>query len=149
MSPLEQRYQTTSLLYARSERPRHRQESGHGDGNDFSAHRDASRGTPDQAVPAQYATAGPTAATVQSEVDRLVDGRFRVARLQAFVADSSRREMTVPHTPLTPGHVADELGLREQIDAIHSLGQMQPPAGKRGQVLIHSFGRGTRLQAEE
>ena len=33
----------------------------------------------DQAVPARHATAGPTAAIVQSEVDRLVDGRFRVA----------------------------------------------------------------------
>ena len=64
----------------------------------------------DQAVPAQYATAGPTASTVQSEVDRLVDGRFRVARLQRFVADSSRREMVVPHTPLTPEQVASGLG---------------------------------------
>ena len=230
----------------------------------------------DQAVPAQHATAGPTAATVQSEVDRLVDGRFRVARLQRFVADSSRREMTVAHTPLTteqvasglgtsgiftiveppdldlyrsyipeplrmpavpevaltlvdfnrgtpatrypegwvlvkatrpdngqdlwivasmpvanvltayiglvwglpkyiademtiardrsevlyegavrfsleltPGHIADERSLQERIDAIHSLGQMQPHAGKREQVLIHSFGRGMELQTAE
>ena len=35
-------------------------------------------------------------------VNRLVEGRFRVARLQRFVADSSRRELIVPHTPLTP-----------------------------------------------
>ena len=231
---------------------------------------------PDQAVPVQHATAGPTAATVQSEVDRLVDGRFRVARLQRCVADSSKREMTVAHTPLTPeqvasglgtsgvftlveppdldlyrsyipeplrmpavpevaltlvdfnhgnpairypegwvlvkatrpdngqnlwivasmpvanvltayigqvwglpkyiademtiardrsevlyegavrfsleltpGYVADEPSLRERIDAIHSLGQMQPHAGKRGQVLIHSFGRGMELQTAE
>ncbi len=231
---------------------------------------------PDQAVPPQHATAGPTASTVQSEVDRLVDGRFRVARLQRFVADSSRREMIVPHTPLspeqvasglgtsgiftvveppdldlyrsyipdplrmpavpevaltlvdfnrgnpatrypegwvlvkatrpdngkdlwvvasmpvanvltayiglvwglpkyiademtiardraeviyegavrfslelTPGHVADESALSDRIGAIHELGQLQPHAGKRGQVLIHGFGRGTQLQTAE
>ncbi len=43
-------------------------------------------------------------------VNLLVDGRFRVARLRRFVADSSRRELVVPHTPLTPEQVASGLG---------------------------------------
>ena len=64
----------------------------------------------DRAVPTQYASAGPTAATVETEVDRLVDGRFRVARLQQFVADSSRREMVIPSTPLTAEQIASGLG---------------------------------------
>jgi hypothetical protein len=64
----------------------------------------------DRAVPPQYASAGPTAATVESEADRLVDGRCRVARLQQFVADPSRREMTVPSAPLTTEQVASGLG---------------------------------------
>lgn len=55
----------------------------------------------DKAAPPQTASAGPTN-TVASEVDRLVDGRFRVARLQKFIADSSRREMVLPSAPMSP-----------------------------------------------
>jgi hypothetical protein len=64
----------------------------------------------DKAVPVQSATAGPTP-TVASEVERLVDGRFRVARLQRFVADASRREMVVPSAPMSAAQIASGLGL--------------------------------------
>ena len=63
----------------------------------------------DKAVPPQYASAGPTS-TVKSEVDRLVDGRFRVARLQRFVADASRREMVVPSAPMSANAVRSGAG---------------------------------------
>ena len=63
----------------------------------------------DNAVPPQFASAGPTP-TVASEVERLVDGRFRVARQQRFVADSSRREMVVPTAPPSEDDVKSGLG---------------------------------------
>ncbi len=63
----------------------------------------------DKAAPPQEASAGPTP-TLKSEVERLVDGRFRVARLQKFVADSSRREMVVPSAPLSEDAVKRGLG---------------------------------------
>ena len=64
---------------------------------------------PDKAVPPRHASAGPTA-TVTSEVERLVDGRFRVARLQRFVADASRREMVVPSAPMSAEQIASGAG---------------------------------------
>ena len=64
----------------------------------------------DKAVPPQTASAGPTS-TVTSEVERLVDGRFRVARLQQFVADTSRREMVLPSSALSEEAVKSGVGL--------------------------------------
>ena len=63
----------------------------------------------DQASAPDSASAGPTS-TVTSEVGRLVDGRFRIARLQKFVADSSRREMVVSNTALSQEDVNRGLG---------------------------------------
>ena len=63
----------------------------------------------DKAAPPQTASAGPTS-SVTSEVERLVDGRFRVARLQKFVADASRREMVLPSSALTEAQVKSGIG---------------------------------------
>lgn len=63
----------------------------------------------DKAIPPQIASAGPSS-SVTSEVDRLVDGRFRVQRLQEFAADPSRMEMVVASTPVSEDAISRGVG---------------------------------------